>query len=822
MKDRSELFSIFCAFYAEIETQFDFSIRILRSDNANEYFSQNFTIFLQNNGILHQSSCPYTPQQNGVAERKNRHLLDVTRTMMFHSHVPTQYWGDAVLTACYLINRMPSSVLGGVSPHSILFPRELAFKLPPRIFGSVCFVHQMSPTLDKLSPRSIKCVFLGYCRSQKGYRCYDPVSHKFFHSADVTFFESTPYFTQSYPYSDLEQSVTLPLPLPLPSPSQHPATAVDRLSHPDLQVYTRRAPPPSSVPVSAPQESTSPSSNPSPPSDLDMPIALRKGKRSCTSHPISNFVSYDHLSPAFSSFISAINSPTIPTNIHDALSRPGWKSAMDDEMCALQATGTWELVPLPPGKTVVGCKWVYTVKANPDGSVERLKARLVAKGYTQVFGLDYCDTFSPVAKMSSVRLFLSLATRFSWPLHQLDVKNAFLNGDLVEEVYMEQPPGYVAQGESELVCRLKRSLYGLKQSPRAWFGRFTKAVITFGMKQCPVDHSVFHTRTSTGMILLVVYVDDIVITGDDSMGIQKLKCFLQSQFQTKDLGQLKYFLGIEVARSQLGIALSQRKYTLDLLSETGMLGAKPVDSPMDVNCRLSDDQGELLHKPEKYRRLVGKLNYLTVTRPDISFAVSVVSQFLNSPRTNHWDAVMRILRYLKKSPGMGLLYENHGHLNIVGYTDADYAGSITDRRSTSGYCIFVGGNLISWKSKKQSVVSRSSAEAEYRAMAYTTCELIWLRQFLEDLGFKQTRPMELVCDNQAATHIANNPVFHERTKHIEVDCHFLREKILQNIVTTSHVQSNDQLADLFTKALHGTRVRFLCDKLGSYDIYSPA
>ncbi|RVW45617.1 Retrovirus-related Pol polyprotein from transposon RE2 [Vitis vinifera] len=424
---------------------------------------------------------------------------------------------------------------------------------------------------------------------------------------------------------------------------------------------------------------------------------------------------------------------------------------MVDEMDALHSNGTWDLVVLPSGKSTVGCRWVYAVKVGPDGQVDRLKAHLVAKGYTQVYGSDYGDTFSPVAKIASVRLLLSMA------------------------------------------AMLRRSLYGLKQSPRAWFGRFSSVVQEFGMLCSTVDHSVFYHHNSLGQcIYLVVYVDDIDITGSD-----------------------------QDAQSSSGVVLSQRKYALDILKETGMLDCKPIDTPMDPNVKLVLGQGEPLGDPRRYRRLVGKLNYLTITRPDISFPVSVVSQFLQSPCDSHWDVVIRILQYIKSTPGQGVLYENKGHTQVVGYTDADWAGSPIDRRSTSGYCVFIGGNLISWKSKKQDVVARSSAEAEYRAMALTTCELIWLRHLLRELRFGKDEQMKLICNNQAALHIASNPVFHERTKHIEVDCHFIREKIASGCVATSFVNSNDQLADIFTKSLRGPRIKYICNKLGAYDVYAP-
>ncbi|RVX11314.1 Retrovirus-related Pol polyprotein from transposon RE2 [Vitis vinifera] len=589
-------------------------------DNAREYFSAQFTSFMSHHGILHQSSCAHTPQQNGVAERKNRHLVETARTLLLHSHIP----------------------------HSLLFPDQPLYFLPPRVFGCTCFVHILTPGQDKLSAKAMK------------------THHSF------------PHTSESLPVSEV-----LPIPIVSPPEAMPPRP---------LQVYHRRprivAPLPS---PEAPADSLPiPSASPAPalPSPNDLPIAVRKG----------------------------------------------WRQAMVDEMAALHSNGTWDLVVLP-------------------------LARLVAKGYTQVYGSDYGDTFSLLPRIASVRLLLSMAAMCSWPLYQLDIKNAFLHGDLAEEVYMEQPPGFVAQGESGLVCRLRRSLYGLKQSPRAWFSRFSSVVQEFGM-----------------------------LRSSDQDGIQKLKQHLFTHFQTKDLGKLKYFLGIEIAQSSSGVVLSQRKYALDILEETGMLDCKPVDTPMDPNVKLVPGQGEPLGDPGRYRRLVGKLNYLTITRPDISFPVSVVSQFLQSPCDSHWDAVIRILRYIKSTPGQGVLYENRGYTQVVGYTDADWAGSPTDRRSTSGYCVFIGGNLISWKSKKQDVVARSSAEAEYRAMALATCELIWLRHLLQELRFGKDEQMKLICDNQAALHIASNPVFHERTKHIEVDCHFIREKIASGCVATKFCQ----------------------------------
>ena len=407
---------------------------------------------------------------------------------------------------------MPSSVLHAQIPHSLLFPDQPLYFLPPRVFGCTCFVHILTPGQDKLSAKATKCIFLGSSRLQKGYRCYSPQTHRYFISADVTFFEDSSFFFSSS--ESLPVTEVLPLPI-ISSPS------FDDLSSRPLQVYHRR--PRAVVPLpsaEAPVDSLPlPSASPTPalPVTDDLPIALRKGNRSTSNpHPIYNFLSYHRLSSTYSAFVSTISTVSLPKDTNEALSHPGWRQAMVDEMAALHSTGTWDLVVLPVGKFPVGCRWVYTVKVGPDGQVDRLKARLVAKGYTQVYGSDYGDTFSPVAKIASVRLLLSMAAMCSWPLFQLDIKNAFLHGDLAEEVYMEQPPGFVAQGESGLVCRLRRSLYGLKQSPRAWFGRFSSVVQEFGMLRSTANHSVFYHHNSSGQcIYLVVYVDDIVITGSD-------------------------------------------------------------------------------------------------------------------------------------------------------------------------------------------------------------------------------------------------------------------------------------------------------------------
>ena len=388
-------------------------------------------------------------------------------------------------------------------------------------------------------------------------------------------------------------------------------------------------------------------------------------------------------------------------------------------------------------------------------------------------------------------------------MQQLDVKNAFLHEDPKEEVYMELPPGFEEQLGKGKVCKLKKSLYGLKQSPRAWFEKFSDSIKSMGYTQGQTDYTMFYKHSHEGKItILIVYVDDIILTGNDEHEIRRMKESLAQKFEIKDLGNLRYFLGIEVARSKKGIFLTQRKFTLDILKETGMLGCKPVDTPVDANFKLRTSSSVKEVNRERYQKLVGKLIYLSHTRPDIAFAVSLVSQFMHSPNEDHLQAVFRILRYLKGSPGKGLLFTKQDQpLTIEAFTDADWASSVDDRRSTSGYCTFLGGNLITWRSKKQVVVARSSAEAEFRSVALGICELVWIKSLMKELRMTTEFPMKLYCDNKAAVSIAHNPVQHDRTKHVEIDRHFIKEKIENGLVCMTYISSHEQLADVLTKGL---------------------
>ncbi|CAJ2644808.1 unnamed protein product [Trifolium pratense] len=536
-------------------------------------------------------------------------------------------------------------------------------------------------------------------------------------------------------------------------------------------------------------------------------------------YPISSYISYQHLSSAHHHYISNITTISEPTCYEKAVCDPNWKAAIKAELTALEKYNTWKLVPLPKHKHAIGCKWVFKLKLHANGTIERYKARLVAKGYTQTEGIDYMDTFSPVVKMTTIRMFLAIAAIQNWPLYQLDVNTAFLHGDLNEEVYMKPPPG-LALPSNNLVCKLQRSLYGLKQASRQWNTKLTETLLSSGYIQSKSDYSLFTKQASSGFTVILVYVDDLVLGGTDSEEIQKIKTLLDEKFSIKDLGILKYFLGFEVARTQAGISLCQRKYALDLIQDTGLLGAKPCTTPMQPQLQLHSASGEAISDLTAYRRLIGRLLYLTHSRPEIAYAVSKLSQFLAAPTNEHMLAGLHVLKYIKNCPGQGLFFAANSSLVLKGFSDSDWGACPDTRRSTTGLCFFLGNSLISWKSKKQNVVSRSSSEAEYRALAQATCEAQWLKYLLHDFNIPHSTPIVLYCDNKSALHIAANPVFHERTKHIELDCHVVREKLQTGLIHLLPVSSKEQVADILTKSLHPGPFYMLQDKLGMIDIYS--
>eukprot|EP01018_Ginkgo_biloba_P009783 Gb_07759 [translate_table: standard] len=469
-----------------------------------------------------------------------------------------------------------------------------------------------------------------------------------------------------------------------------------------------------------------------------------------------------------------------PSTFEKARKEKKWNAAMDVEIQAVQKNKTWDLVKLPAGKKVIGCRWVYKTKYRADGSIDKHNARLVGKGYKQQEGINYRETFAPVAKMNIVRIILALVAQLNWQLYQMDVKSAFLNGDLSEEVYMEQPHGYVQKGKEDHVCRLKKALYGLKQAPRAWYEKIDRYFLDTGFVRSSTNSNLYmKVRNSMFVTFVVLYVDDLLITRNNVSMISDLKKDLQMNFEMTDLGLLHYFLGIEVWQTPGRVFISQAKYIWKVLRRFRMEDCKPACTLMETRSKLSVQDEGVKIDGTLYRQLVGSLIYLTTTRPDIAFAIGIVSRFMAEPKQSHWLAVKQILRYLRGTLQYGLEFVQNDDFKLQVHTDSDWAGCADTRRSTSGYSFSLGLAAVTWSSEKQPIVALSSTEAEYKAAAVVASEAIWLKQVLDDMGLDQEDATKLYCDNQSTIKLAKNPVFHARTKHIEVHHHFIRE-LIQN------------------------------------------
>ena len=472
-------------------------------------------------------------------------------------------------------------------------------------------------------------------------------------------------------------------------------------------------------------------------------------------------------------------------------------------------------------RSVIRCKWIFKTKRDADGNIDRYKARLVAQGYNQTYGIDYDETFSPVVRFESARSIIALATNFGLKLHQMDIKTAFLNGSLQEEIYMKQPTGFVEEGKENYVCKLKRSIYGLKQSARCWNSELDKQLKSMGFIQSSSDPCIYIHISGEEIFLIAVYVDDIILAGENDKMMRYVKNSISQKFTVTDMGQMYHFLGVKVIQNLENnmIWIGQPSYTKELLIRFKMEESKPVDTPFDVSMKLlKAKEGDELFDKMKYQSAVGSLLYLsTRTRPDIAYAVSHIARFAAEPTPAHWTAVKRILRYLNGTQNLGLTYVNENNSNLMGYSDADWAGDLNDRKSTSGYLFKLCGSVVSWKSKKQSCVALSTAEAEYMALASTIQEAIWLRQLLQELQNlkgKVMKPTVIFEDNQSTICIARNPQYHGRTKHIDIKFHFVREQVALNKVVLEYCKSENMIADILTKALHGPQFKRLRNMMG--------
>ena len=620
-----------------------------------------------------------------------------------------------------------------------------------KVFGCIAYVHVPDELRTKLDPKAEKCIFIGYSLEQKGYKCYNPVTRQVRVSRDVVFDEMASWYVEEKQVigADVKDNAVAENASPSSQVLSGPqgssnGSAVEkpwsgRLRDRDSPVSSSNVSQKGKEKVDdAPRmpnlstgyedvDANSSGSEHSLDEEFGIPSVKTPGvkkalqgmheklRRSERRRAPVDRLTYDSYVACHCAYMAKIVQDVEPTCFEEAIGNAKWEKAMNEEMAALDENETWDLVPLPKSKNVIGCKWVYKVKHNSDGTVSRYKARLVAKGYAQTYGIDYEETFSPVAKMATICTIIGVAASKGWMLHQMDVKNAFLHGDLQEEVYMEQPQGFEDVNHPSYVCKLKKALYGLKQAPRAWHARIVAYLVSLGFHMADADHSLYVRKDEHGIVIICIYVDDLIVGGDNEAEIEHVKTLLKQEFDIKDLGELRFFLGIEIVRTKEGIWLSQRQYALDMLSKYGMADCKPISMPLDQNLKLRADEGQVLEDVTMYRKIVGSLIYLTISRPDLSYTVGLESQFMQLPRKPHLDAVRRTLRYVSATLDYALFYDASTELHLSGYTD--WAGNATDRRSTSDFMFSLGSAAITWSSKKQPTIALSSTEAEYRGAA---------------------------------------------------------------------------------------------------------
>jgi hypothetical protein len=810
LKSKDEVFAKFKEFKSHAEKQTGKRIKILRSDNGGEYTSAAFDRYLKDRGIQHQKTVPYTPEQNGVAERANRTIVERARCMILEQDMDKEFWAEAISTSTYLKNRSPTRALSNQTPEEAWSGKKptLAYLRP---FGCKAYAHVPIQKRSKLDTKTVECIMMGYSTESKAYRVFDPIRRTILITRDVVFDES-----------EKQNTIEITEKKGIDTPDQNSATKNDQ-NGPKITIE----PIPDSEQI---QNENLPSENPE---DDPVQIILREiaqkldkitnGKTEELRRSSRESKKPDRYGEHPQHAKLAIAEPRSYKEAMSSESAKQWEQAAKLEMETIEANKTWTLVDLPPNRKSIGCRWLFKVKYDAAGNIERHKARLVAKGYAQIYDIDYTETFAPVVKFNSIRTLLALAAEHNLDVHQMDVKAAYLNGDLDEEIYMEQAEGFAKPGQEQKVCRLRKAIYGLKQAGRSWYQKIDTFFEATGLTRTQADNCVYVKRSSDSILMVAIYVDDILIFANHMNEIEKLKSQLQEKFDMKDLGEAHYCLGIQIKRNKKEgwIRINQTKYIDDILRRFNMQDSKPISTPMDSSAKLSkesspNDENETQNMKEiPYQNAVGSLMYAMLgTRPDIAYAVGAVSRYNSNPGESHWRAVKRIFRYLKGTRDLELHYGKTGK-TLCGYSDADWAGDADDRRSTTGFTFLLGGGAITWKSQKQPTVALSTTEAEYMALCHSAKEAIWLKTLLRELGYQAgDTPTRIYTDNQGSMALAKNAVHHARTKHIDVRHHFIREKLEAKEITIEYCETDRMTADVLTKALARPKHHYFVENLG--------
>lgn len=812
LQRKSEVFDKFIDFKKMAENQCSKKIKVLRSDNGGEYVNEKFSSFLNANGIIHQKTCPYSPEQNGVAERINRTLIERVRCMLIDSGLDNRFWAEAVMTACFLINRVPCRN-NDKSPEEIWSGRRPNLKFL-RVFGCPALVHIPRERRSKLDPKSIEGIMIGYSDVSKAYRVFNPIDGKIIISRDVVCLEQSKVKVQnsinSIYFTDL---------LSQENANSGEGADVDELRHASESENeannsedsdSTNTWPPNTV---AAVETHSRDDDEWVPNNYEannVPIGIETRR----SERIANRTQHSFCAMQFVS--------GDPDCVQEALTSDyssKWKKAMQVEMDALTANHTWDLTELPKGQKAVKSKWVFKTKCDEQGNPLRWKARLVAKGFNQRPGIDYTETFAPVVRYDSIRFLLALAVKNDLIIHQMDAVSAYLNGKLKETIYMQQPEEY--DDGSGRVCKLKKSIYGLKQSGRVWNDTLNNELVNMGLQRSEVDQCLYYKVTEGESIYIAIYVDDILLFCNNMDTLAVIKKTLGDKFKMKDMGEASSVLGMRITREENAIKVDQSKYIADVLSRFGMEDCNPSNTPMDYNQKLSasmspsndSDKNKMVNVP--YMQAIGCLLFAAkISRPDICYAVNVLSRFSNNPGKPHWEAVKRVMRYLKGTINKALVYQKQANDSIRGYCDADWAGDVDDRQSTTGYVFIFQSAAITWVTKKQKTVALSSTEAEFMSITAAIQESIWLKRLDAEINPESKNNILIMCDNRGAIQVAVNNNYSSRTKHVDIKTKFIRQKIDTKEVVLQYISTDKMVADILTKAVTPQKLIFLRNQFG--------
>jgi hypothetical protein len=856
LKQKSEAFNSYKKYEAWAKVQRNAVIKILGTDRGGEFMSNAFVEHLELQGTVRHLTVHDSPQSNGASERANRTHVELARAMLTAANLPRSLWAEAVRHSFWLRNRAPTQALKRQKT-----PHEMATGDKPDLsnlqpFGADVWVKRLN--VGKLEPQAMKARFVGYDDESKGYRIFWPRKNKVSIERDV-YFEQTNADPPTIPQIEGETATF--------DDQQNRQTPLcpKAQNTPEIEKRTTSDPPTASIPTS--NETDTIANDPAPQTTQRIRCdgliepepntgrgfrqrpGMRPGfyKQLTSTRTISKRAEIQqdpepggeetHYSDPTEEFAGVIEwvLATIhgePETLEEALRSDeshNWSAAVENELDQIEKLNTWEIVEAPPDANILKNRYVFRLKRDQTGEVAKHKARLVVKGYSQIRGLDYVDTYAPVIKLTTLRVLLTLAALNGSVIYQADVKNAYLNAELDEVLYMALPPHYEkfrnlpkAPPGKRLVCKLLKGLYGTKQGGRQWYLKLRRKFIDLGYSVCSADEAVFIKIVNPLKYTIVgAAVDDFTIIADSDRSANLIQDQLEEDFELARLGKINWLLGIHIVRDHdtHTISLSQKAYIDQILDRFGLSNASPVVTPMEPGVDLSVDSPavspQLLNESEKsrYREAIGSLMYaMLATRPDLAFAVSTLSRFMETPHTTHWKAAQRVFQYLKGTRDLELVLGGDNSELIV-YSDADWASQL-HRHSISGFASFVGDGAVSWSSKKQPIVTLSSTESEYVALTHAAQEVIWLRKLLSELRNDPESATQLFCDNQGAISLAKDPTFHARTKHIDTKFHFVRQTVDLGHASVQYCPTHEMIADVFTKSLARPKLEKFRSSLG--------